>query len=84
LSGKDLPGTPPPSKPRRARLDTIAGCRRELARLYAEAREGKLEAQTATRLASIVGMVARILDGAELEARVAKLEGELGQAGGPR
>jgi hypothetical protein len=84
LSGKDLPSTPPPTKPRRARLDTLAGCRRELAKLYAEARQGQLEAQTATRLASIVGMVARILEGAELEARVTRLEGELDQAGGPR
>jgi hypothetical protein len=65
---------PPPSTLRRNRLDTLAGCRRELAKLYGEAREGQLEVQTATRLASIIGMVARILEGAELEARVVGLE----------
>jgi hypothetical protein len=84
LSHKKLQGNVPPGRSRRNRLDTLPRCRRELARLYAETREGKLEAQTATRLASIVALIARILDGAELEARVAKLEGELDHAGGPR
>jgi hypothetical protein len=64
----------PPSAPRRHRLDTLPRCRREVARLYAEAREGKLDAQTATRLASIVALAARMIEGAELEERIAKLE----------
>jgi hypothetical protein len=64
----------PPSAPRRHRLDTLPRCRREVARLYAEAREGKLDAQTATRLASIVALAARLIEGAELEERIARLE----------
>ena len=73
MSGAASPHDPPP-KPRRARLETLPGCRRELAKLYGEAREGKLEAQTATRLASLIAMIARLIEGAELEARIAKLE----------
>jgi hypothetical protein len=45
-----------------------------VARLYAEARQGRLDAQTATRLASIVALAARMIEGAELEARIVKLE----------
>jgi hypothetical protein len=45
-----------------------------VARLDAEAREGKLDAQTATRLASIVALAARMNEGAELEERIAKLK----------
>jgi anti-sigma factor ChrR (cupin superfamily) len=64
----------PPSAPRRHRLDTLPRCRREVARLYAEARQGKLDAQTASRLAHIVALAARMIEGAELEERIARLE----------
>ena len=47
-----------------------------MARLYAEAREGKLDAQTATRLASIVVLAARLIGDAELKAPIARLEAE--------
>ena len=76
---RNLPADPPPERTcperaRRHRLDTVPRCRREVARLYAEARQGKLDAQTATRLASIVALAARMIEGAELEERIAKLE----------
>lgn len=64
-------GTP---APRVGRLDTLPRCRRELARLYRDARGGRLDAQTAARLASIVAMIGRLIEGGELEARLAALE----------
>jgi hypothetical protein len=76
LDDKNLPTSPPPAQGRRHRPDTLPRCRREVARLYTEAREGKLDAQTATRLASIVALAARLIGDAELEARIARLEGE--------
>lgn len=60
--------------PRVGRLDTLPRCRRELARLYRDARGGRLDAQTAARLASIIAIVARMIEGSELEARLAALE----------
>jgi hypothetical protein len=74
----------PPLAPRRHRLDTLPRCRREVARLYAEAREGRLDAQTASRLASIVALAARMIEGAELEERIARMERAMRQKGGPR
>ena len=74
-------GNPPPPRASRAsrdrrchRLDILPHCRREVARLYAEARQGRLDAQTASRLANIVALAARMIEGAELEERIAKLE----------
>ena len=62
--------------PRVGRLDTLPRCRRELARLYRDARAGKTDAQTAARLASIVAIIARLIEGGELEARLAALEAQ--------
>ena len=78
MSDKRLGGSPPAPADRRIRLDTIPRCRRELARLYAEARAGRLPAQEATRLASIVTSIARLIEGAELEQRLDALEAAMG------
>jgi hypothetical protein len=58
------------------RLDTLPRCRRELARLYRDARLDKTDAQTAARLASIVAIIARLIEGGELEERLAALEAQ--------
>jgi hypothetical protein len=68
---------PSPPGARGPRLDTLPRCRRELAKLYHEARSGRLAPQDATRLASIVAMIARLIDGADLEDRLARLEAGL-------
>lgn len=60
--------------PRVSRLDTLVACRRELARLYREARTGTLDTQEATRLTFIVMNIARLIEGGELERRLAALE----------
>ena len=66
---------PPP--PRVGRLNDLPKCRRELALLYREARHGTLASQDACRLAHIIGLIARMLETAqltELEQRVQALE----------
>ncbi len=60
--------------PRVGRLDTLPRVRRELVRLYADARQGRLDPRDASRLASVLALVGRLIEGGELEARLAELE----------
>lgn len=59
----------------RAKLDTIGDVKAQLARLYREAKGGKISTQDATRLASILGLLSRLIEGSDLEDRLAALEG---------
>lgn len=68
------PPAEPPSRVVRARLDTIGDVKSQLARLYREARGGKIATQDATRLASILAMLGRMIEGSDLEDRLAALE----------
>ena len=56
------------------RLDTIPKLRRELVRLYQDARRGEIPASDASKLASVLGLVARLIEGHELERRLDALE----------
>ena len=77
LSGrKALAETP---TPRRQRLDTIPKLRRELVRLYQDGRAGRIPAVDASRLASVLGLVARLIEGHELELRLIELERRMGE-----
>lgn len=64
----------PPSRVVRAKLDTIGDVKTQLARLFREARGGKITTQDATRLASILAMLGRMIEGSDLEDRLAALE----------
>lgn len=65
--------TPPPST-RVGRLDTSAGVLREMSRVYRQARQGKLDAQTACRLTYILTSMGRIWETVEFERRLQALE----------
>ena len=68
-------GTPRGGKKRYiGRLNTVAGVRREICRLYRDAREGVLQVGDASKLANILYIAGRLLEGQELEERVRKLE----------
>ena len=67
-------GPPPP----RVRLDTMARVRRELARVYREARAGTLEVADASKLANILQIMGRMIEASEVEARLDALERRLG------
>lgn len=56
------------------RLDTAMGCLEELARLYRDARHGRLDPSKATRLAYLLQILIRGHEVANLEARIAALE----------
>ena len=58
------------------RLDSMAAVRRELARLYRQARAGELEVGDASRLAHMLQILARLIEGCEIEARIEALERE--------
>jgi hypothetical protein len=56
------------------RLNTVAGVRREICRLYREARTGGIAVADASRLGNLLFLAARLLEGQELDARVRALE----------
>ena len=66
-------GDAPPGV-RIGRLNTVAGVRREICRLYREARTGSVLVADASKLANILYIAGRLLQGQELEERVRKLE----------
>lgn len=65
--------TPTPQV-RSSRLGTLRGVRRELARVYADARNGAVEASEATRLAYILTCLQKILEVESIEQRLDVLE----------
>ena len=67
------PGAPGPGP-----LETVADVRREAAELYRRACRGEVSAGGASRLAGLLTLSARVIEGAELEARLDALERRLG------
>ncbi|HEU0044208.1 hypothetical protein [Sphingomonas sp.] len=55
-------------------MKTVRDVSAELAKLYREARAGKIETADASRLGNLLSIVARILSDSELEARIEALE----------
>ena len=68
--------SPQPRGPYVGRLDSLPRVRRELAKLYREARQGRLDIGDATRLAYVLQVIAKILEGSELERRLELLEAQ--------
>jgi hypothetical protein len=60
--------------PKRLQLDTQVSVRRQLVRLYREAREGRISALEANRLANLLGAVGTINRDLGIERRLKKLE----------
>lgn len=58
----------------RMRLHTIDDVKRELARLYREARAKKIETQDASRMANMLSILGRLIEGSDLEERLHALE----------
>jgi hypothetical protein len=70
-SGAESGDTPRRS---RLRLDTIDRVRRELVKLYREGRDGQRNTQDVSRLANVLAIVGRLIEGSDLEERIAALE----------
>ena len=59
-------------------LETLTDVRREMARVYRHMRHGRIDTQDATRMTYVLSQIARIIQTAELDARVTAVERALG------
>jgi hypothetical protein len=68
--------TLPPQKGQRyrAKLDTLADVKREMAKVYREARSGLVDVQDATKLTWCLQAVGKVIEGSDLEKRIEALE----------
>jgi len=55
-------------------LETLTDVRREMARVYRGMRHGRIDSQDATRMTYVLTQIAKIIQTAELEARIERLE----------
>jgi len=72
-AGELLPLAATP-RPRRPSLQTLPEVRREMARVYRDMRHGRIEMQDGTRLTYVLTQVAKVIQVAELDARVEAVE----------
>lgn len=63
-----------PKQYARAKLATPTDVTRELAKLYREARSGRINVLDASRLANMLSILSRILSDSKLETRIEALE----------
>jgi hypothetical protein len=68
---------PLPTPRVRSRLTCVREVRREMAKVYCEARAGTMRTDTATRLVYILTQLSNLIRDSELEQRVEQLEQEL-------
>jgi hypothetical protein len=61
------------------RLNNLGAIRREMATLYGESRDGKIDTLDASRVASILSTLGKLIEGSELEQRMAEIEARLDQ-----
>lgn len=67
-------GPAPPTKRLRLRLETIDDVRAELGRVYRAARAEQLDVAAASKLAHILQILVRVIEGSQLERRIEALE----------
>ena len=58
----------------RLRLNSIDDVKKELGRLYREGKAGKRDVGNVSRLANVLSIMGRLIEGSELEARIAAIE----------
>ena len=68
--------TLPPAKGQRYRckLDTVQDVKREMAKVYREARSGMVDAQDATKLTWCLQAIGKVIESSDLEKRIEALE----------
>jgi hypothetical protein len=66
--------TPTPSK---IKLNELEDVRREMARVYREARGGRMDASEAGRLAYILTGIGKLIEATEIEKRLSQMERKL-------
>ena len=73
LKPEEMP-IPTPKASARLRLSTIADCKREIRRLYIDARNGEISSAEAGRFVWMLNTLANLIVDHELEERMARLE----------
>lgn len=77
--GETVKGTPSPlTKGERKALSKVEHCRSELAAVYRQARSGAIDVGNASKLANILSILARMIEGSDLEQRIEAVEAQLG------
>lgn len=71
----DAKNPPTPKKYARIPLRTIGEVQAEAGRIYRLARSGQMDSQECSRLASVLALIARMIEGGDLERRIEALEG---------
>ena len=65
-----------PGGRRKAVLNSLEGVRREMARIYRDAEEGRRDTAEASKLVYILGQIGKVLELTEIESRLKVLEGK--------
>jgi hypothetical protein len=73
----DDPSSPGPYPRRFKPMLTVGDIRRESAKLYRDARKGLVPAQDASRMANVLALCLRCIEGGEYEQRLSALEERL-------
>lgn len=63
--------------PRRRPLNSLRDVQRQIATIYWDARRGRIEAATATKLTYVLGRLADVIGDGEIEKRLGELEARL-------
>lgn len=74
---ENTPTSTPSPPPRRVRaIGTMGGVKSELAAVYRDAHAGRIPWEQATKRAHLLATLGRMIEGGELEARLAALEAD--------
>ena len=73
-TGRVEPLPPARGKRYRCELDTLADVRREMAKVYREARSGLLDVQDASKFTWMLSSIGKVIEGSDLEKRIEALE----------
>lgn len=66
--------SPAPAPRLRLRLNSIDDVKKEMARLYREGKTGRRDVGNVSRLANVLALMGRLIEGSQLEARMDALE----------
>lgn len=69
---------------RQIKLVTVMDCKREMARVYRDSRQGRIDIQDGTRLVYMLAQVGKLIEVSELEKRVEVLEKEQNEKSGTK
>lgn len=69
-----LPANPPRPRQRRIKLATLRDVQREMARVYRDMRNGRLDPSDGTKLTYTLATLGKLIETGELERRVEALE----------